>query len=198
MKLIYLIGAGGHCKSCIDVIESTGHFKIEGLFDLSENKGKKIGTYEIIGSDDDIQKFVRPENYFLLTMGQIKSVDLRFKTAELLKGLKAQIATVISPRAYVSKTAVIGAGTIVMHDALVNAYAQVGRHCILNTKSLVEHDSVVEDFCHLSTGAIINGTNHIKQKSFVGSHSVSQEGLVIQEGSVLGAGRFHKKSEWHK
>jgi len=198
MKNIYLIGAGGHCKSCIDVIESTKIFNIAGLFDVKQNMGKKVSSYEIIGCDDDIKNFVKPENEFLITLGQIKSAELRLKTAELLLKLGAQVATVISPRAYVAKTATVGSGTIVMHDALVNSHAQIGRHCILNSKSLVEHDAIVENFCHVSTGAILNGNCHVKEKSFVGSLSVLQEGLVVPEGSILGAGRFHKKSEFNK
>lgn len=193
MKQIYLVGAGGHCKSCIDVIESTGKYKIAGLFDLKENVGKKIGPYEIIGSDDDIKKYVSSGNEFMITLGQIKSAVLRINAANLLKKLGATLATVISARAYVSNTASLGAGTIVMHDALVNSYAVVGEHCILNSKSLIEHDAVIENFCHISTGAVINGNTHVRARSFVGSLSVLQEGLVVKEGSILGAGMFHKK-----
>ena len=38
MKKIILIGAGGHAKSCIDVIELQNKYKIIGLID---NKKKK-------------------------------------------------------------------------------------------------------------------------------------------------------------
>ena len=33
MKKIILVGAGGHCKSCIDVIEKEKKFKIIGIID---------------------------------------------------------------------------------------------------------------------------------------------------------------------
>ena len=33
MKKIILVGAGGHCTSCIDVIEMEKKFKIAGLID---------------------------------------------------------------------------------------------------------------------------------------------------------------------
>lgn len=195
MKTIYLIGAGGHSKSCIDVVEATGLYRIGGLFDLKKNQGQKVGNYEIIGGDEDIHLYVKPDVEFLITVGQIKNADVRVKAAKLLKELNAKAATVISPRAYVSKTAEVKAGTIVMHDAIVNSYAQVGEHCILNTRSLVEHDAIVEDFCHISTGAILNGNVLVKQKSFVGSLAVTQEGLIVAEGSVLSAGVFHKKAK---
>ena len=33
---IILIGGGGHCKSCIDVIEQEGKYQIAGIVDLPE------------------------------------------------------------------------------------------------------------------------------------------------------------------
>jgi carbonic anhydrase/acetyltransferase-like protein (isoleucine patch superfamily) len=44
----------------------------------------------------------------------------------------------------------------------------------------------------------VNGNCHVKQRSFVGSLSVLQEGLIVPEASVLAAGKFHKKSEIQK
>ena len=44
MKNIVLIGAGGHAKSCIDIIEDASKFKIEYLLDkklLNKKKEKK-------------------------------------------------------------------------------------------------------------------------------------------------------------
>lgn len=192
MKKIYLIGAGGHCKSCIDVIESTKQFKIEGLFDLADNVGKKIGPYTIIGTDQNIKDYVNSDNEFLITLGQIKTPEVRMKVAVLLTQLNVKVATVISPRAYVSPTALIKAGTIVMHDALVNSYANVGLHCIINTKALIEHEATVEDFCHVSTGAVLNGNAYLQRESFLGSLAVTKEGFSCPPRSVLTAGVFHK------
>ena len=48
---LILLGGGGHCKSCIDVIESTSLFKIAGILDPKEPKGLKILGYEILGDD---------------------------------------------------------------------------------------------------------------------------------------------------
>ena len=60
------------------------------------------------------------------------------------------------PHAHVSRHATLGAGTIVMHGAVVNAGAVVGRNCIINSQSLVEHDAVIGDHCHIATAAAIN------------------------------------------
>jgi sugar O-acyltransferase (sialic acid O-acetyltransferase NeuD family) len=191
-KNIYLVGGGGHCVSCIDVIESTNEFLIQGIFDQAQYVGQKVLGYPIIGTDADIAKYISKDNFFLLTVGQIQSAQTRQKIAGQIDSLKGQFATVISSRAYVSKHAALGPGTIVMHDVVVNANSRIGAHCILNTKSLVEHDACVENFCHISTGAIVNGTVMIESESFVGSGAVVKHSVTVPAKSLIQAGDFYK------
>jgi sugar O-acyltransferase (sialic acid O-acetyltransferase NeuD family) len=191
-KNIYLVGGGGHCVSCIDVIESTNEFVIKGIFDRLENVGQTVLGYPIIGTDADIEKYVSEENFFLLTIGQIQSAQTRQKLADQIGLLNGQFAIVVSSRAYVSRHAELGYGTIVMHDAVVNANARIGEHCILNTKSLIEHDARVEDFCHISTGAIVNGTTTIESETFVGSGAVVKHSVTVPAKSLIQAGEFYK------
>jgi hypothetical protein len=54
MNKILLIGGDGHCKSCIDVIEQEGRWKIGGIIDVKDKVGTKDCGYEIIGTDDDL------------------------------------------------------------------------------------------------------------------------------------------------
>jgi len=42
MKKLILIGAGGHCKSCIDVIENENKFKIVAIIDKKKKKKKIV------------------------------------------------------------------------------------------------------------------------------------------------------------
>lgn len=184
MKNLYLIGGGGHCKSCIDVIEQNGEFEIKGIIDIEDKIGQEVLGYKIIGSDADLEKLNTKENYFLITIGQIKSVELRLKYFEM----NLNLATIISPRAHVSKHATVGAGTIVMHDALINAGAKIGQNCILNSKALIEHDAIIGDHCHISTGAIINGDCIVGTKSFIGSNTVLKNMAKVEPNSVISYG----------
>ena len=58
-KQIILIGAGGHCKSCIDVLESENKFEIIGILDLPNRFGQDILGYKIIGNDNDIPQLAK-------------------------------------------------------------------------------------------------------------------------------------------
>lgn len=189
-KLI-LIGGGGHCKSCIDVIEQSGQYEIAGILDKRENIGQRVLGYEIIGEDEQIEKLAREEFSFLITLGQIRTSEVRKKLYDELLRCKAPIATIISPHAYVSKHAHIEPGTIIMHNAVINADANIGKNCIINTKALIEHDAVVEDHCHISTAAVINGGAIIKQGSFFGSNAVSRETVSTSNNAFIKAGSVY-------
>lgn len=192
MKNLYLIGGGGHCRSCIDVIEQEGKFAIKGIFDRQENVGNEVLGYKIIASDNDIHKYVSDENYFLITIGQIKTSEIRVKFFEQLKSLNAKLATIISPRAYVSKHAKLGEGTVVLHDVLVNSNVRVGANCILNTKCLLEHDVQVGSHCHISTASVVNGGTVLEDSCFVGSNAVLRQTLNVKEGTIIPAGSFYR------
>lgn len=185
---LILIGGGGHCKSCIDVIEQEEKYQIAGIVDVPEKIHQKILGYEIIATDDDLPDLVKEYDYFFITLGQIKSPDKRIRLFKKVKKLSGKLSVIISPLAYVSRYAKIEDGTIVMHYALVNAGAKVGKNCIINTKALVEHDAIIEDHCHIATGAIVNGGVKVGSGTFFGSNSVSKEYIEIGENSVIGCG----------
>lgn len=189
---LILIGGGGHCKSCIDVIEQEGRFTIEGIIDLPEKKGEKILGYPIIGNDDDLESLIRSDNYFLITLGQIKTAQRRKELFEFLKAKAANLPVIISPKAYVSTHATIDEGTIIMHHALVNANAKIGKNCIINTKALVEHDVEIGNHCHISTGATVNGHVQIGAETFIGSGAVTKENIKIEANSFIKANSIVK------
>ena len=189
-KLI-LIGGGGHCKSCIDVIEQENKFLIAGIVDINTSIRELLG-YPLLGHDNDLAKLKLHYDYALITIGQIKTPAIRIRLFDYIKSLGFKLPAIISARAYVSKYAKIGNGTIVMHDALINAGAIVGDNCIINTKSLIEHDVVIENNCHISTGAIINGGVIVRQGSFVGSNAVTKESVKTHEKDFIKAGSLFK------
>lgn len=188
MEKLILVGGGGHCESCIDVIESTGLYSIEGIVDIKEKIGQKVLDYKIIAADDEFEELSKSYRTFLLTLGQIKSPSLRNKLFSKLKSLGVQLPSIISSTAYVSKFSNVGEGTIVMHRAFVNANARIGGNCIINTGAIIEHDVEVGENCHISTGAILNGGVKIGKDSFFGSSSVTREYITIGSNVVVSAG----------
>jgi len=185
---IILLGGGGHCKSCIDVIELEGKYEIIGITDLPEKIGQSMAGYPVIGTDKDLPELKKKCNNFLVTVGHIQSPGVRVKLFELLKELAVNIPVIISPHAIVSRQAKIGSGTIVMHNAVVNTEAVIGENCILNTGGLVEHESNVGRHCHISTYAIVNGQCQVGSGCFIGSHTVMANNISIPANTLVAAG----------
>jgi sugar O-acyltransferase (sialic acid O-acetyltransferase NeuD family) len=184
---IILIGGGGHCRACIDVIEQEGRFTIAGIVDVPEKIQHKVLGYPVIGSDSDLAELIKSCPNVLLTLGQIKSPSRRMELFYDLMTMGARFHVIKSPMAYVSRHARIAEGTIIMHHALINAGATVGRNCIINTKALIEHDAVIEDHCHISTGAVVNGGVTIGSGSFFGSGAIAAEYASIASNSYIKA-----------
>lgn len=188
MKPIILIGGGGHCISCIDVIEATGIYEILGILDLPEKLGQKVLNYSIIGTDNEIQRFLPDCNEYLITVGQIGSYLLREKIYNKVLQAGGRLPVIISSLAHVSTYANIGEGSIIMHQAIVNAGALVGNGCIINTKALVEHEAKIGNFCHISTASVINGQANIGDFCFIGSNTVIANNTNVIANTVIAAG----------
>ncbi len=191
---IILIGGGGHCRSCIDVIEQEGRFKILGIVEKKTSKsGKERGSifdYPVIGSDSDLPLLRERCSHALITIGGIKSQTPRIRIFEQLKKLRFEFPVIKSPLAYISQRSQIGEGSIIMHHSIVNAGACIGSNCILNSKSLIEHDVEIGNNVHLSTGAIINGGSIIGDGSFIGSGAILIQGLNLPAKSFVRAGKL--------
>jgi len=185
---LILIGAGGHARACIDVVEQEGIYKIAGLIGLAQEVGSKHFGYEVIATDSEMRELADQYHFALISIGQTHTAEQRIRLYTRAQAAGFSFPTVIAPTAYVSYHSTIGIGTIVMHGAIINAGALVGTNCIINSNSLIEHDAHVEDHCHISTGASLNGNTSVGMGAFIGSGAVIKEGVSIGANSLVGMG----------
>ncbi|MBT3802559.1 MAG: acetyltransferase [Bacteroidetes bacterium] len=188
MDKILLIGAGGHARSCIDVLEEENQFEIAGLIEKGESISNESLGYPVIGTDDDLKGLRKQYKNALITVGQIKSPKIRIKLYQLLKELDFTLPVIVSPHAYVSKHAQIGEGSIIMHGVIINANAKIGNNCIINNRALIEHDAIIGNHSHIATGAIVNGGVSVGSESFIGSGVVTKQYISIGNNCSVGAG----------
>ncbi len=191
-KNLILVGGGGHCKSVIDVAESAG-YNILGILDMPEEVDKSVLNYKVIGTDEEIPQYVDKAE-FIITVGFIKNPSVRIRIYNRIKEAGGKFATIVASTAHVSRYSTLGEGTVVMHQAVVNAGAQIGDNCIINTFCNIEHDAVIDDQCHISTGAMVNGDCKVGERVFIGSQSVLANGITVGKDIIVGAGSFVRKS----
>ena len=187
MSSLLLIGGGGHCRACIDVIELQGDYRIAGIVERPGEEHRVAG-YPVLGSDDDLPRLLRDTRWALITLGMSHGAERRRELYHQVRASNGRLATIVSPLAHLSRHARLGEGSIIMHQALVNAGARIGANTIINSQALVEHDSTVGDHCHIATGARINGGCRIGDGSLIGSGATILPGRCIAPGSRIGAG----------
>ena len=193
MKKIIIIGAGGHAKSCIDIIESSSKYKISHILGSKNEFNKKILNYKINLVDKDLNR-IKKNQLGIIGIGQIKNSKKRKYYYDLLKSIGIKFPVIKSRKSYVSKHAYLGDGTVVFHGAIINAGVKVGQNCIINSQALIEHDVLVDNHVHISTGAKINGGCKIGSGTFVGSGAVIKQNIKIGKNCIIGAGVVLKKN----
>lgn len=188
MKKIILIGAGGHAVSCLDVINQSKKFKVIGFVDNKKKVGSIYMGIKIIGTDIDLKKIRKLTKYAFVTVGYIQINNNRKKLYHRLINLGFEVPKIISPYAYLSKTAKVGNGSIIHHGVIINSLAEIGENCIINSKSLIEHGVKIGNHTHVSTSCIVNGDTMIGEECFLGSNSVIRNNIKISNKTFIKMG----------
>lgn len=189
MEDILLIGGGGHCKSVIDSIIEGKEYNIIGILDKSENIGKTVFQIEIIGADDDMQKFFdKGIKKAVITVGSIGNTSIREQLYNRAKSIGYKFPIIIDKYAIVSRFSNIQEGTFIGKNVVVNADAKIGKCCILNTGCIVEHECIIDDFVHLAPASVLCGNTHIDRSTHIGANSVVIQGKTIGSNTLIGAG----------
>jgi sugar O-acyltransferase (sialic acid O-acetyltransferase NeuD family) len=96
--------------------------------------------------------------------------------------------TYAHPSARVSKTAHVGAGTVVYPGAQLAVNAKVGRWALLYFNAVVHHDALVGDGAVLCAGVLLAGNVIVGDGAYLGIGAVVKQDLRIGAGALVGAG----------
>ena len=107
---------------------------------------------------------------------------------EQAEKLGFRFATIRHPTARVSRTSMLGPGTIVSAGVMVAAHTRIGRHVIVNRGGLIGHHTTVGDCVTISPGANIAGRVIIGDRTYVGMGAIVLDSLTVGRGAVIAAG----------
>ena len=163
MKKLLILGAGGYGKTVADLAAQLGCYaKIAFLDDGRSGEG-------ILGKCSEFPAFADGETEMYPAFGN-NSIRIHWMRSLLDVGIT--VPTLIHPRAYVSPTATLGTGSVVLPMAVVNTGVTVKEGCIINIGALIDHDSVIEAGTHLAPGAIVKAENRIPAMAKIESGAV--------------------------
>lgn len=195
MEKIILVGAGGHAKTVVDTIERFGKYEIAGFLAPEPIKKEIYRGYTVIGCDEDMgMVFNLGIRKAVLAVGFIGNSDLRCRLYKKYKQCGFEFPVIIDPAAVVAKDAVIGEGTYIGRNAVINAEAKIGICCIINTAAIVEHECEIRDFSHIACAGVLCGNVIIGSNTFIGANATVIQECQIGNDCVIGAGSIVRKN----
>ena len=191
-----VIGAGGHGRVVADALRACGS-QVVGFVDGNPALvGTRPGKDEarVIATLDELLN--DPEGVPLALAGEDASA-LAFALGigdnearlSIVAGLAGRpLPPIVHPAAYVSTSASIGPGSVVLPGAVVHTSARIGCAVIVNSGAVVEHDCVVADGAHVSPNATLAGGVRVGEGAWIGAGATVIEGRAVGAWALVGAG----------
>jgi sugar O-acyltransferase (sialic acid O-acetyltransferase NeuD family) len=183
MGCLLIIGTGGQGKVVLDCAKN---YYDSITFMTNDKNLLGINMYPIIYEQDiTIDEILKNYDELIVAIGN-NNARLKISMEYESKGMK--LAKIIHPKAVVSESAVIGGGTVVFANVVINPSANIGKACIINTGAIIEHDCILENGVHISPNAAMGGTVFIGEKTWVCVGSSIANNIKIGNNSIIGAG----------
>ena len=118
----------------------------------------------------------------------IGDMAARRRFASEVAARAGELVSMTHPAASIGSSCRIGAGSIVLAQAVLTADVHVGDCSILNPGVSISHNSVVGSFCNIGPGVRVCGRVRILDDVELGAGAVILPDRTIGEGARVGAG----------
>lgn len=187
-----IIGAKGHAKEIIDVLENFEQIN----YAFFDNVNKYIESFlfgKLVIKDINTAKiYLEENNSFILAIGGPKN---RFLLYNCFKNeYNAVPFSVIAKTAIVSKYSKLGLGLNIMSYAFISNNVTIGNGCLINAYAKIHHDTNVGEFVEISPNATILGNCLIGNYTFIGASATILPNISIGNNVVVAAGSVVTKN----
>lgn len=184
-----IVGASGHAKVIIDVIEQQQRYAILGLIDTFQPSGTTVMGYQVIGGEDHLPRLLA-EGAICGGLVAIGHNWIRYQMVQRIRALVPDFPflNTIHPSARIAREVVLGAGVAIMAGVSINPGTRIGDFCFINTNASVDHDNTLEDFSCLQPNAATGGNVKVGAYSAICMGANVIHSVTIGSHTVVGAG----------
>ncbi|PRB75433.1 acetyltransferase [Pseudomonas sp. MYb185] len=184
-RTLLVLGAGGHGKSVAEAALLGGQWNaVLFLDDAWPDVTEALGC-EVRGKVADIAQFASCCEGAIAAVG---NNSVREHWIGLIEQAGIELVSVVHPKAWVSPSAMVGAGTAVMAGAVVGTVSKVGKGAIINANATVDHDVVMEELSHIGVGVQLAGGVRVGARAWLQAGSSCGYHVVVEAGVKLGPG----------
>jgi UDP-3-O-[3-hydroxymyristoyl] glucosamine N-acyltransferase len=154
-----------------------------------------VAGIKVIGTDDDLADILKGGiSKAAFAIGGV-SLDTNIERMRKYKKIEDEgfeIISVIQKDSYVSRTATLGAGNIIVGNCYIGPGVKLGSGVIMHPFTSVEHDSIIGDYVQLSQGVKIAGSAKIGKASFIGMGASIIQGAIMPEETFVKSGSIYR------
>ncbi|APX77729.1 acetyltransferase [Achromobacter insolitus] len=183
--ILLIVGSGGHGRAVAEAAALTGEWTDIVFADDAYPAQQQSGEWRIAGSTAQLPELAGNCQAALVAIG---NQAVRQRLTDALADLGIPLATIVHPRAWVSKLAEIGQGSAIMAGAVVGACARLGRGVIVNANATADHDTVLGDFAHLGVGVQLAGGVVVEDRAWLQAGSCAGYRVRVPADAVLPPG----------
>lgn len=184
MEDLLIFPCNGNALEALDCLGN--QYKCIGFVDDNLDKiGTQVLGIPVYGRNVLLEKI---KAKVLAVPGSPTTFQKRKKIIDGLEVPNERFATVIHPRANVSKFASVGLNVLIYAGVVVTATSSIGNHVCVLPNSIVHHDSQVGDYTLVGASCAIAGYVRIGENCYVGSKSSVRNNLTVGAKALIGMG----------
>ncbi|WP_282041282.1 acetyltransferase [Halomonas alimentaria] len=186
---VILLGAGGHAKVVLDLLQTLDR-QVLGICDPGL-AAKRVETWRdipVLGDDQAIECYAPTDIELANGTGSLPGNRLRQRLHTQFTRLGYRFATLVHPSAILGSGVDLGQGVQIMAGVIVQADTRIGDDVILNTGVRVDHDGEIGPHVHVAPGAVLSGGITLGERCHIGAGATLLQGVAIGDDAVIGLG----------
>lgn len=190
MKDLWIAGGSGAALEVLAVARaleasSAQEWKLRGFVTPNGRVDFDLEGLETAEEDAFLKRKDASRTLLVLAIGD---PGIRSKAASRFAGAGFAFATLVHPAAVVGPRCEIGAGSVLMAQAVLETHVHVGAHTLLNVATSLAHNCILGDCCSLGPGVRLAGWVSLGDRCDLGVNACVRPRVTLGPGTRVGAG----------
>jgi UDP-N-acetylbacillosamine N-acetyltransferase len=182
LKIINIIGMGGHTRSTINLLTNSYPDAKIYIYDDNFNldNSESVFGYKLVGKILDLT----PDKNIIISIGDNK------KREELFYYFGEDIVSenLFHQKSFIEEKVTFGKSNQIFANTYINNYSKIGNNNIINSGAIIEHECNIGSHNHVSIGAIMCGRSSVGDNCYLGAGSILIDKVSVCDNVIIGAG----------
>lgn len=181
MRDLFILGKGVHGAEMVEIVERVNLVKPTwNLLGFITPEPKQVGTVRngvpVLGGLEMLDAY--PDALFVPDNEWSRTLPIP----------ENRLVSLLDPSVFVSRTARIGAGSVIYPYCFIGLHAVLGRRVFALSGCAINHDCTLENDVVLASGVQLAGSVTVEAGAYLGQACTVRQGLRIGRGSLVGMG----------